>query len=56
MEHRRHILPSQSYPSHQLSLANTNGLSRRQPLVEAANIAQLHALALVGIYHNRKPY
>jgi transcriptional enhancer factor len=54
MEHRRHILPSQSYPSHQLSLDEINGLSSRQPLSDAAGNAQINALASARIYHERK--
>ena len=54
MEHRRHILPSQGYPSQQLSLDDPNGLSIRQPLSDSAGNAQLHALGPAGIYHERK--
>lgn len=54
MESRRHILPSQTYPSHPLSLDDVNGLCNRQPLSDAAGNAQLHALAPAGIYHERK--
>jgi transcriptional enhancer factor len=54
MEHRRHILPSQSYPPHQLSLEDANGVSSRQPLSDAAGNAQLLALAPTGIHHERK--
>lgn len=56
MELRRHILPSQSYPSHPLSLDDANGISSRQPLSDAAGNAQIHALALAGIYHERKAH
>jgi transcriptional enhancer factor len=56
MEHRRHILPSQSYPSHQLSLNDVNGLSSRQPLTDAAGNGQLQALAPARIYHERKSH
>lgn len=55
MEQRRHILPSQSYPS-QLPLDDVNGLSSRQPLSDAAGNAQLHALAPAGIHHERKAH
>jgi transcriptional enhancer factor len=54
MEHRRHILPSQSYPLHQLSLEEGNGISSRQPLSDAAGNAQLLALAPSGIHHEGK--
>jgi transcriptional enhancer factor len=56
MEHRRHILPTQSYPSHQLSLDDSNGISSREPLSDAAGNAQIHALASAGIYHERKSH
>ena len=56
MEQRRHILPSQTYPSHPLSLDDVNGLSSRQPLSDAAGNAQLHALAPAGIYHEAKSH
>lgn len=47
MDQQRHLLPF-SYPHHQLSL---DELSRpRQPLIDSAGNAQLHALASVGIY------
>lgn len=56
MEHRRHILPSQSYPSHQLSLDDSNGISSRQPLSDAAGNGQILDLASTGIYHERKSH
>jgi transcriptional enhancer factor len=56
MEHRRHILPSQSYPPYQLSLDDVNGLSSRQPLSDAASNGQLQELASASIYHERKSH
>jgi hypothetical protein len=56
MEYRRHSHPSESYPSHQLSLDGPNGPSSRQPVSDSVGNVRLHGLAPVGIYHERNGY